>query len=313
MGQGLDNVRRIYLEGIAGGNAREAVQTYTGHRYTQHSTGVGDGVEGFLAFFEPFVARNPKREIKIVRIFEDGPWVFCNAYQSLNDGAAQWGTMDRFYTDANGLILEHWDTSAPYVAQTASGADMVGGTTEVDPTGDTAANKALVLEYTKQVLQEGGHDRLDQFVSADLIQHAPDIGAGRSGLANWLASPAAGAYEMLFQIIGQGDAVVTYGKRHAQGADIAVFDLYRVANGRIVEHWMNAEPIGPHESWGNSGKFCRGPPPAMLGHAPSLCAHSLYARAFPLFMFHRQGGPNHARNRSALDHSWSHPPQGLRS
>lgn len=54
MGQGLENVRRIYLEGIAGGNARDAVTKYTGHRYTQHSTGVGDGVEGFLAFFEPF-------------------------------------------------------------------------------------------------------------------------------------------------------------------------------------------------------------------------------------------------------------------
>lgn len=69
----------IYLEGIAGGNAREAVTNYTCHRYTQHSTSVGDGVEGFLAFFEPFIVRNPKRDIEIVPIFEDGPWVFCNA------------------------------------------------------------------------------------------------------------------------------------------------------------------------------------------------------------------------------------------
>ena len=41
MGKALDNARRIYLEGIAGGNAREAVHKYTSHRYTQHSTGVG--------------------------------------------------------------------------------------------------------------------------------------------------------------------------------------------------------------------------------------------------------------------------------
>ena len=38
--------------------------------------------------------------------------VFCPAYQSLNDGEAQWVTMDTFYTDAAGLILEHWDTIA---------------------------------------------------------------------------------------------------------------------------------------------------------------------------------------------------------
>lgn len=49
--------------------------------------------------------------------------------------------------------------------------------------------------------------------------------------------------------------VMTYGKRHAAGTDIAVFDLYCVADGLIVEHWMNAETIGLRESWGNSGKF----------------------------------------------------------
>ncbi|MEM9230333.1 MAG: nuclear transport factor 2 family protein [Pseudomonadota bacterium] len=255
MGQGLDNVRRIYLEGIAGGNAREAVHAYTGHRYTQHSTGVGDGAEGFLAFFEPFVERNPRREIEIVRTLEDGRWVFCNAYQSLNDGAAQWVTMDMFYTDADGLILEHWDTIAPFVPETKSGQDMVRGTVDIDTAADTEVSKALVLEYTKQVRQEGQLERLGRFVAANLVQHSAIIDAGRDGLAEWLASDAAGAYEMLFRLIGQGDFVVTYGKRHARGKDIAVFDVYRVSGGLIVEHWMNEEEISPRDTWGNSGKF----------------------------------------------------------
>ncbi|MEM7469711.1 MAG: nuclear transport factor 2 family protein [Pseudomonadota bacterium] len=255
MGKAIENVRKIYLEGIAGGNAREAVLKYTGHRYTQHSTGVGDGAEGFLAFFEPFVERNPKRDIEIVRILEDGPWVFCSAYQSLNDGAAQWVTMDLFYTDPEGLILEHWDTIAAYESETASGEDMVGGTRDVGTSASSEASKSLVLEYTKQVRQERGFDKLDQFVSDGLVQHAAPIGAGRDGLAAWLSSEDAGSYEMLFQLIGQGDLVVTYGKRHAKGADIAVFDLYKVADGKIVEHWMNEEEISPRENWGNTGKF----------------------------------------------------------
>lgn len=253
MGQGLENVRRIYLDGIAGGNIRAAVTACTGHRYTQHSTGVADGAEGFLAFFEPFLARNPKREIEIVRIFEEGPWVFCSAYQSLNDGEAQWVTMDMFYTDPDGLILEHWDTIAPYTA-TLSGADMVRGAADVDESADTVASKAVVLEYTKQVLHGRDMGKLATFVAVDLIQRAPTIGAGRDGLALWLDG-VAGAYEMLFRVIGQGDFVMTYGKRHAAGKDIAVFDVYRVADSKIVEHWMNEEEIGPREAWGNSGKF----------------------------------------------------------
>lgn len=255
MGKGLDNVRDIYLDGIAGGNIREAVTKNTGHRYTQHSTGVPDGVEGFLEFFEPFVERNPKRDIEIVRILEDGPWVFCNAYQSLNDGAAKWVTMDMFYTDPDGLILEHWDTIAPFVDETVSGEGMVSGTCEVDANTNTEASKSLVLEYTKQVLQGRGHDKISDFVSDEIVQHAAPIGAGQAGLIEWLTSEAAGTYEMMFQLIGQGDLVVTYGKRYALGKEIAVFDLYRVAHGKIVEHWMNEEEISPREAWGNSGKF----------------------------------------------------------
>ena len=255
MGKALDNVRSIYLEGIAGGNAREAVHAYTGHRYTQHSTGVGDGAEGFLAFFEPFVERNPERDIEIVRIFEDGPWVFCQAYQSLNGGAAKWVTMDMFFTDADGLILEHWDTIAPYSENTASGNDMVGGVTDVSKDEPAEVNKAIVLEYTKQVRQEADFSKINQFVADALIQHGPTIAAGRDGLAKWLASDECGDYDMLFQLIGQGDFVMTYGKRFAKGSEIAVFDLYRLANEKIVEHWMNEEEISPRESWGNSGKF----------------------------------------------------------
>ncbi|MEO0677029.1 MAG: hypothetical protein AAFZ02_05665 [Pseudomonadota bacterium] len=255
MGKGLQNVHRIYLEGIAGGNARAAVHAYTGHRYTQHSTGVGDGAEGFLTFFEPFVERNPKRDIRIVRSFEDGPWVFCNAYQSLNDGAAEWVTMDMFYTDPDGLILEHWDTIAAYEPKGASGADMVGGASDVDVSVDGEVSKTIVREYTKQVLQERNYDKVAEFVSADIIQHAVPIGAGVDGLSTWLSSDGAGSYDMLFHLMGQGDFVLTYGKRHAHGKDLAVFDLYRVAGGKIVEHWMNEEEIGPRETWGNSGKF----------------------------------------------------------
>ncbi|MEM6388718.1 MAG: nuclear transport factor 2 family protein [Pseudomonadota bacterium] len=256
MGTGLENVHKIYLEGIAQGDARRAVTEYTGHRYTQHSTGVGDGVEGFLSFFEPFLERNPDRDITIRRSFQDGPWVFCSAYQNLGSGAAEWVTMDMFFTDAEGLILEHWDVIAPYVAKTASGVDMVTGPS--GPSGgtqDTEANKSLVREYTKQVRQEGDIGKIDRFVAADLTQHRPEIAAGRDGLRAHLATEAEGQFEMLFHLMGDGDLVLTYAKRHANSADIAAFDLYRVQDGMIAEHWGIEEAIGPHESWGNSGKF----------------------------------------------------------
>jgi hypothetical protein len=39
------------------------------------------------------------------------------------------------------------------------------------------------------------------------------------------------------------------------GVDTAVIDLFRVTDGRIVEHWDVMEEITPEETWVNSGKF----------------------------------------------------------
>jgi len=101
------------MEGIRDGRVREAVEAYTGDRYTQHSTGVADGVGGFVAFFEPFVERTPLRDIRIVRSIVDGSFVFVQVYQDLNNGEARWLTTDMFDTDANGKIVEHWDNMEP--------------------------------------------------------------------------------------------------------------------------------------------------------------------------------------------------------
>jgi len=82
----------LYLKGIRNGKARKAVTKYTGAHYTQYSTGVKDGVEGFVEFFDPFIAKYPKRDIQIVRAIEDGQYVFLHAYKSFNAGEAEWVT-----------------------------------------------------------------------------------------------------------------------------------------------------------------------------------------------------------------------------
>ena len=49
MSKRLENAVNLYLEGIRDGKVKEAIKKYTGARYTQHSTGVKDGVKGFIA------------------------------------------------------------------------------------------------------------------------------------------------------------------------------------------------------------------------------------------------------------------------
>ena len=250
-----DNALRLYMEGIRDGNALEALNKYIGRRYTQHSTGVANGKQGFLDFFIPFLERTPDRDIRVVRSIEDGPYVFCHAFQSLNGGEAKWVTMDMFDTDANNRIIEHWDVIAAYIEDTVSGTDMVEGPTEPEALEHTDINKKIVKEYTKLVLTEGRFDLMDEFVVADLIQHAPDLAHGREALVTALESGTAGRCEMLFNLIGEGNFVVTYCKTRKSAQSYASFDLYRLADDLIVEHWQASEPILPRDQWGNSGKF----------------------------------------------------------
>ncbi len=146
------NASALYLEGIRDGNVRAAVEAYTGDRYTQHSTGVKDGVEGFVEFFLPFIEHNPVRDIRIVRSIVDRRYVFVHAYQDINDGEARWVTTDLFDTDENDKIVEHWDVIAPFADESVNGHTQVDGPTEITDLEKAESNKALVASFVDDVL-----------------------------------------------------------------------------------------------------------------------------------------------------------------
>ncbi len=260
MTQRLENAKSLYMEGIRDGNAREAVTKYTGERYTQHSAGVRDGVEGFVEFFEPFLARNPVRDIQVVRAIEDGQYVFVHAFQSLNHGESKWVTMDMFDTDSNHKIIEHWDVICEYVDETVSGHSMISGPSEVSDVDSTESNKALVHEFLVEVLQNGSLEKIGDYISTEsYTQHSPKVADGIAGTVAFLHAQAESGsplrYDEIFKVIGQGNFVASLSRVSLGVKSTAVFDLFRLANGKIVEHWDAIEEIAPEEQWANSGKF----------------------------------------------------------
>ncbi|MGS0680854.1 nuclear transport factor 2 family protein [Shewanella sp. 125m-7] len=254
----IANAKGLYLEGIRDGDIQAALDKYTGARYIQHSTGVGDGKEGFLAFFQSFMARNPKREIQVVRAIDDGQKVFIHVYQSLNNGANKWVTADIFDTDDQDRMIEHWDVIAPYVEETVSGRSMIDGPTEVEDLGKTDENKAIVQAFFNDVLLGGKFDTVMNYISSEQYdQHNPRIGDGMEGIRKHLQKVRGeGArYLKLHQLIGQGNFVVTLSLAHWNDKDWAFCDIFRLKDGKLVEHWDVQEEIGPEDTWNNSGKF----------------------------------------------------------
>jgi len=255
----LTNAIGLYLDGIRDGHAAVALEKYIGGKYTQHSTGVADGKEGFLEFFTPFLAAHPDRDFRIVRAFEDGQYAFVHVHQTLDGGATQWVTTDLFDTDANDKIVEHWDVISAFAGPNPSGHTQVDGSTEIGDLEKTEANKAIIAEFARVVLQAGELRRLAEFVSsAAFVQHSSQVGDGLAGLWRFWENEAAGraiVFREVFRIVGSGNFVVTYSRVTIGSAKFALFDIFRLENGVIVEHWDNMEPIPPPEEARNSGKF----------------------------------------------------------
>lgn len=99
------------------------------------------------------------------------------------------------------------------------------------------------------------------FASGDTyIQHNTGIADGVSGLGEALAALAKQGIAMVYttthQVLAQGSFVLAVSEGTFGGAHTSYYDLWRVENGKIAEHWDVMETIADESTWQNSnGKF----------------------------------------------------------
>ena len=256
MSRARDNAIGLYMEGIRDGRPREAVAKYTGARYTQHSTGVADGPEGFIAFFEPFLERNPDRDIRVIRALEDDGKAFVHVHQVLGEGEAKWGTMDFFDSDRSGKIIEHWDVIDADHGLNPAGRSQVDGATDITDHDSKGTNKTLVKTFIETVLVDRDLSKTHDFLAPDLAAHAPQMQDGRAAFEHFYgATDCPLSYQDCYLMVGEGNFVATLNRARWNDQDLCRADLFRLAEGRIAEHWVNSEPVPPKSDWANSGKF----------------------------------------------------------
>lgn len=225
-------------------------------RYIQHNLAVGDGLAGLGAV----LAQMPKgsARVRTVRAFQDGDFVFTHSEYDF------FGPKIGFdvFRYANGKIVEHWDNLQETPAQpNPSGHRMIDGPTAVQDPDKTEANKALVRAFVDDVLVNGRLDRLPAYFDGDrYVQHNPHIADGLSGLSSALKALAdqgiAIRYDRIHKVLGEGNFVLVASEGTMAGKPSAFYDLFRVAEGKIAEHWDTIEAIPPRSEWKNAnGKF----------------------------------------------------------
>ena len=223
--------------------------------YIQHTPPVGDKKKGLLGLIQKIANREvPAPVIKNVRIFEDGDFVVLH-----HD--VQWPgrkVMMEVFRFADGLAAEHWSGVQDHPEKTVSGHSMVDGHTTVTDKEHTQKNKALVKSFVETVLIKGQFDKTGDFYHPDIIQHNPHINNGieglKSGMAGLEKQGVTLQIEKIHYVLGEGNFVLSLSEGKFAGKPTAFFDLFRVENGKVAEHWDVLQEV-PEKMAHNNGMF----------------------------------------------------------
>ncbi|MCC6726442.1 MAG: nuclear transport factor 2 family protein [Saprospiraceae bacterium] len=239
------------LNSLQTGDKTAAETHISAEKYIQHNPQVPNGRDALVGFLP--VLKQQGTTVKTVRVLQDGELVVAHSEYFLF-GKKQVG-FDIFRFD-NGKIVEHWDVLQDFVEKTASGRSQSDGPTEATEPGKTSANKSFVTAFASDVLGGKNPGKVVEYVSLEKYhQHNPAVGDGLAALGQALEGMAKAGTPMKYtkthRVIAEGNFVFTHSEGEFLGKHVAFADLFRVENGKIVEHWDAIQEVPATTASGN--------------------------------------------------------------
>jgi predicted SnoaL-like aldol condensation-catalyzing enzyme len=249
----------------------EAADAMLAEGYIQHSPVLRTGRAAFKQIFSVVPRREipPLVEPPLVASVAEGDLVVMSLLERLpaRQGHPAFTTTHfNLFRIEDARLAEHWHS-----VHTAPGADVPlpedGGPQPV--TGATggaqsallqsqdarlARNKRLVFDLWREVVDAGQEQRIPQYFGAGFIEHDPNAASGLEGISQHFSARADRTVEPWIRapvvaIVAEADLVVLVTMRehphpvHAgRRYTTTWFDLFRIADGRVVEHWNSAAP-----------------------------------------------------------------------
>ena len=232
-----------------------AIDRYFGGSFMQHDPALADGLAGMKSFAAD-IARSATVDITIYRTLVDGNFVLLHSkYQGAGHYGGPMIAFDLFRFD-DGKIVEHWGGQEPEAPPNLSGRTQVDGPTTVLDRDKTEINRTLVRTYRQTVMVDLRFDRIEEFIEdSHYAQHASKIGDGIARLRDRIASVAKQGGQLYLtprRFVADGNFVLVLTEGDLPSGHTALYDLFRIEVGKIVEHWDVLAPIPPRDQWKNA-------------------------------------------------------------
>jgi predicted SnoaL-like aldol condensation-catalyzing enzyme len=240
---------------------------YLAADFIQHNPNAANGLAALKQYFSASNIQpreiQPKIQRKVVALLAEGDMAIIVSPRELADpkDKSQKYTTAAFdmYRIKNGKVVEHWD--AAFKSANAPTADYTQVIVDSRPVEELAkssdkkveANKMVVANMWREVLEARHSEAIDSYFASNFIQHAPTMVPGLQGIKNMVsrgqAQPIAQKVKLhVVALIGEGDFVAAvFPRQYPDPKDpskkytTAGLELYRIENGKIVEHWDEHE------------------------------------------------------------------------
>ncbi len=243
----------LLQQGLVQGNT-DFINKNVAENYIQHNPIAPDGRAGLLGFVGYLKTLETPISINTKRVLREGNLVVVHSEYLMGNKKA---IFDLFRIE-NGKLAEHWDGIQDIPSKTVSGRGMTDGSTTITDLDKTLVNKKLVIGFVTDILMNGQSEKLSNYIGDVYHQHNPNVADGLEGLGDFISylseNKISFGYSKIHNVVAEGNFVFTQSEGHFGGKPTAFYDLFRVENGLIVEHWDSVQQI-PSKMAHSNGMF----------------------------------------------------------